>query len=188
MTTSVMIPAPSASATTPAGRLLTVCLVLGPLGFLALDTSYAARGWWDAWTGMAHILAAAVYGLTALALVGLTRGRLQAVLLVIAVIGIVGNAGVGDDTLHVGLGGNDLFDEQGPANLWKMLGFFFPLTFLLGALALRRRTPLWWAPLLVAGAVVFPIAHVANISWLAILDGVLMLAALGSLPRVLRAE
>jgi hypothetical protein len=41
-------------------------------------------------------------------------------------------------------------------------------------------------PLLVLGALAFPVAHVANTSWLAITDGVLMLAALGSLPRVLR--
>ncbi|UDY22896.1 hypothetical protein [Nocardioides sp. Kera G14] len=69
-----------------------------------------------------------------------------------------------------------------------MLGFFFPLTFLVGAVALRRRTPVWWAPLLVLGAVIFPVAHVANISWLAIVDGVIMLAVLGSLPRVLAEE
>lgn len=186
-TASTLAPeAPTIGTTTPAGRLLSASLVVGPLAFLALDCTYAARGWWDASTGAAHILVAAVYGLTAVKLVTLTRGRVQALLLVVAMLGIVGNAGVGDDTLHVGLGGNDLFHEGGPANLFKMMGFFFPATFLLAAVALWRRTPQWWGPLLAVGAILFPVAHVQNIAWLAILDAVVMLAALGSLGPVLR--
>ena len=47
-------------------------------------------------------------------------------------------------------------------------------------LALRSRTPRWWPPLLALGAVLFPIAHVANISWLAVADALVMLAALGT--------
>jgi hypothetical protein len=132
------------------------------------------------------MLVAAVYGVTALKLATITRGRLQAALILVAVLGIVGNAGVGQDTVHVALGGNDLFDEGGPATVFKMMGFFFPLTFLVAAAGLRRRTPAWWAPLLALGAVLFPVAHVNNISWLAIVDGVVMLLALGSLMRVLR--
>jgi hypothetical protein len=167
-------------ATAPTDRLLDAALVLGPLGYLAVDCSYAARGWNDGPTAALHIVAAALYGLTALKLVSLTRGRTQALLLVVAVLGLVGNAGVGENTLHVALGGNDLFDEHGPANVFKTMGFFFPLTFLLAALALRRRMPRWWSPLLALGAVLFPVAHVANISWLAIVDALVMLAALGT--------
>jgi hypothetical protein len=170
----------------PARRLLDAALVLGPLAYLALDCSYAARGWWDGPTGAAHTVIAALYGITALKLVSVNRGRLQAVLLVVAVLGIVGNAGVGQDTVHVALGGNDLFDENGPATVFKAMGFFFPLTFVLAAAGLRRRTPAWWAPLLALGGVLFPVAHVNNISWLAIADGLVMLLALGSLMRVLR--
>jgi hypothetical protein len=170
----------------PVRRLLDASLVLAPLAYLALDCSYAARGWWDGPTGAAHTVIAALYGIAALKLVSINRGRLQAVLLVVALLGVVGNAGVGDDTVHVALGGNDLFLESGPATVFKMMGFFFPLTFLISAAGLRRRTPLWWAPLLAVGAVLFPIAHVNNISWLAILDAVVMLLALGSLTRVLR--
>ncbi|MBV9822491.1 MAG: hypothetical protein JO144_09645 [Actinobacteria bacterium] len=180
------LPAPALSA--PTERLLDAALLLGPLGYLALDCGYAVRGWDDGPTAALHILAAALYGLTALRLVGLTRGRAQVVLLVVAVLGLVGNAGVGENTLHVALGGNDLFDESGPANLFKAMGFFFPLTFLLAALLLRHRTPRWWPPLLALGAVLFPVAHVANISWLAILDAVLMLVALGSCRQVLRDQ
>ncbi len=175
-----------AGVATATERLLDVTLLLGPLAYLAVDCSYSVRGWDDGPTAATHVLAAAVYGLAALKLVTLTRGRVQALLLVVAVLGIIGNAGVGDNALHVALGGNDLFDEQGPATVFKTLGFFFPLTFLLAAFALRRRTPGWWPPLLAVGAVLFPIAHVANISWLAIVDALVMLAALGMCTRVVR--
>jgi hypothetical protein len=167
-------------ADVPTLRLLDSTLLIAPLAYLALDCSYAVRGWDDGPTGALHILAAALYGLAALRLVSLVRGRTQAVLLVVAVLGMIGNAGVGENTLHIALGGNDLFDESGPANLFKTMGFFFPLTFLIAAIALRTRTPAWWSPLLVLGAVLFPVAHVANISWLAILDALVMLVTLGS--------
>lgn len=162
-------------------------LLIAPLAYLALDCSYVVRGWDDGPTAALHILAAALYGLAALRLVGLCRGRLQAVLLVVAVLGMIGNAGVGQNTLHVALGGNDLFDESGPANLFKTMGFFFPLTFLVAAVALRHRTPAWWSLLLLLGAVMFPVAHVANISWLAIMDALLMLVTLGSCLKVIHA-
>ncbi|PUA82878.1 hypothetical protein [Nocardioides currus] len=165
--------------TAPLGRLLDLALIAGPLCYLFLDTTYAVRGWWDGPTGALHVLAAVVYAATALRLVTMTSGRTQAVLAVIAVLGVVGNAGVGENTVHVALGGNDLFmEDAAPANLFKSMGFFFPLTFVVAAVALRDRLPrrVWVA--LAAGAVLFPVAHVANISWLAVADGLLMLAAL----------
>jgi hypothetical protein len=168
--------------------LLDATLLLAPLAYLAVDCSYAVRGWDDEPTAALHILAAGLYGLAALKLVSLTRGRAQAVLLVVAVLGIIGNAGVGENTLHIATGGNDLFDEHGAANLFKTMGFFFPLTFLIAAVALRRRTPPWWSALLALGAVLFPVAHVANISWLAIVDAIVMLAALGTCTAMVRAS
>ena len=165
-------------------RLLNASLLLAPLAYLAVDSSYAARGWDDGPTAAMHILAAALYGIAAIKLVTMTSGRSQATLLVIAILGVIGNAGVGENTLHVALGGNDLFDADGPANVFKSLGFFFPLTFLITAFVLRARTPAWWPALLATGAVLFPIAHVANISWLALVDAVLILLALGTLTRV----
>ncbi len=170
----------------PTQRLLAASLLLAPIAYLAVDCCYVVRGWDDGPTAAMHVLAAALYGLAAIKLVSLTRGRTQAVLMAVAVLGIVGNAGVGDNTLHIALGGNDLFDEQGPANVFKTMGFFFPLTFVIAAVALRRRTPSWWPPLLALGAVLFPVAHVANISWLAITDGLILLAALGTALRVVR--
>ena len=165
----------------PTTKLLNAALIFGPLAYLFLDCTYATRGWWDAQTGALHIVVAAVYGITAIRLVTLAEGRLQAVLLVVAMLGVVGNAGVGDDTLHVGLGGNDLFQEDGPANLFKAMGFFFPLTLLLTVAAIRKRVPAWVSVLLAVGALAFPVAHVQNIAWLAILDGVILVLALGYL-------
>lgn len=166
---------------TPTSALLDLSLIFGPLCYLFLDTTYAVRGWWDAPTGALHVVVAGIYALTALRLVAIARGRLQAVLLVVAVFGVVGNAGVGFDTIQVGLGGLDLYQENGAANVLKVLGFFFPLTLLLGAVALRGRVPTWQPLLLGIGALVFPVAHVADIAWLAILDAVLVVLALGYL-------
>lgn len=177
---------PKAADRAPTERLLNASLLVAPLAYLAVDSSYAVRGWDDGPSAAMHIIAASLYGLAAVKLVSMTTGRTQAVLLVVAILGVVGNAGVGENTLHVALGGNDLFDANGPANVFKSLGFFFPLTFLLAAFALRTRTPAWWPALVVLGAVLFPIAHVANISWLAIVDAVLMLLALGTLTRIVR--
>lgn len=174
----------SAAGRHPVDRLLGASLLLAPLAYLVVDSCYAVRGWDDGTTAALHVVAAGIYGLAALKLVGLTSGRTQVVLLVIAVLGIIGNAGVGENTLHIATGGNDLFDEHGPANLFKTMGFFFPLTFLVAAAALRHRTPAWWSAVLVVGAVLFPVAHVANIGWLAITDAVIMLIALGTCSRV----
>jgi hypothetical protein len=165
----------------PTAALLNAALVAGPLAYLFVDSTYVARGWWDAQTGALHIVLAALYGLTALRLVTFARGRWQAVLVAVTMLGVVGNAGVGQDTLSVGLGGLDLFQQDGPANLFKTMGFFFPLTLLITALALRGRVPLWNTALLAVAAVLFPVAHVQNIGWLAILDQVLLVVALGYL-------
>ncbi len=176
----------TATVAAPTERLLDASLLLAPIAYLAVDCSYAVRGWDDGATASLHVLAAALYGLAAIKLVTLVRGWPQAVLLVVALLGVVGNAGVGENTLHVALGGNDLFDADGPANLFKAMGFFFPLTFVIAAVALRRRAATWWSTTLVLGAVLFPVAHVANISWLTIVDGLVLLLALGSCRQAIR--
>lgn len=164
---------------TPTAALLNASLIMGPLCYLFLDTTYAVRGWWDAPTGALHVVVAGIYGVTAIRLVTLAAGRLQALLLVVALFGVIGNAGVGFDTVQVGLGGKDLFGLSGAADVLKVLGFFFPLTLLLSAVALRGRVPTWLPLLLAVAALTFPVAHVGNISWLAITDAVLVVVALG---------
>ncbi len=188
---SIATPAPTSTSATwgdaPLRRVLDAALLVAPLAYLALDCSYAVRGWDDGPTAALHLLAAALYGLAALRLVTSTRGRAQAVLVVVSLLGTIGNAGVGVNTLQVSLGGIDLFDASGPANVFKTMGFFFPLTFLLAAVWLRHHTPRWWSPLLALGAVLFPIAHVGDISWLAVVDALIMLAALGTYRSVVGA-
>lgn len=180
-------PEPTALAVAaPTERLLAASLLLAPIAYLAVDCSYAVQGWHHGPTAAAHLLAAVLYGLAAIKLVSLVRGWPQALLLVVAILGVVGNAGVADNTLHIALGGSDVFEADGPANVFKTMGFFFPLTFVIAAVALRRRAAAWWPPLLIVGALLFPVAHVANISWLAIVDGLLMLAALGSCRQAVR--
>lgn len=166
---------------TPTSTLLDVSLILGPLCYLFLDITYAVRGWWDAPAGAVQVVVAGIYALTALRLVTLARGRLQATMLVVAMFGVIGNAGVGYDTIQVALGGNDLFQQDGAANVLKVLGFFFPLTLLLAAVALRSWMPVWQPVLLGAGAVLFPVAHVGNFAWLAVLDALIVVFALGYL-------
>lgn len=173
-------------ADTPMARLLNASLIAGPLAYLFLDVTYVARGVWDADTGAVHILVAALMGLTALRLVTVVEGVWQPVLLVIALLGVVGDAGVGVDTLAVGLGGLDLFHADGPANLFKTMGFFHPLTFLVAAVAVRRPVPTWARGLLAAAAVAFPIGHVANLGWLMITVGVALVVALGAVYAAVR--
>lgn len=174
---------------TPATTLLRFSLLAGPLFYLFVDSLYSARGWTDGWTANLHAIGAVIYGGTALALVLLTRGRWQAVLAVVALLGAAGNAGVADNTLHVSLGAKDLFDSTAStAQLVKFGGFFFPMTFLIAAVAIRVAVPVWSRVLLALGAVIFPMAHVGNISVLAIVDAVVMVVALGGIWLALRSE
>lgn len=170
----------------PIARLLDACLVIGPLAYLFLDVTYVARGWWDPDTGALHLVVAVAIGLAGLRLVTLTDGWWQAVLAVVLVAGVVGDAGVGVDTMATGLGGVNLFDADGPANLFKTMGFFHPLTLLLAAVALGRAVPGWTRGLLGLGALAFPVAHVANIGWLAVTDDVVVAVALGGVLAAVR--
>ena len=135
---------------------------------------------WDAQTGALHIVAAALYGVTALRLVTLAEGRLQAVLLVVAMLGVVGNAGVGTTRCTSGSAATTSSWKDGPPTSSRRWGS-------------SSRSPCCWPPwpfgsgcrvvsaLLAVGALMFPVAHVLNLSWLAILDGVVLVFALGYL-------
>src|SRR4051794_35374138 len=74
-------PARTTLDTSPMERVLDASLLLAPLAYLAVDSSYAVRGWDDGPTAAMHILAAAVYGIAAVKLVSMTAGRTEAVLL-----------------------------------------------------------------------------------------------------------
>lgn len=162
----------------PVIRVLDASLVIAPALYLLTDVLYAAHGWDDGRVATLNMLAAIVYGLAVARLVLFADGTLQAVLAITAAIGVPANLGTAVNTLHTHFGHEDLFDLDGPANVFKMLGFFFPLTLLLGAIAVRKVTAFWATIALAVGAALFPPAHVANNDALAIIDGAILLMGL----------
>jgi uncharacterized membrane protein YhaH (DUF805 family) len=104
------------------------------------------------------------------------EGLFAAALLVVGALGVAGNVGYGFDTIHVSLGGTALVDAPGAANLIKPLGLCFPLTLLMCAVALRRLAPVRVSAAIAVGALIFPVAHIADIKWLAVLDNVVLAA------------
>ena len=153
---------------TPLERLLTASLVVAPTIYLIADLLYATRGWDDPTAGVVHVLGAVGYTLVMFRLVTLGNGGLAAALLVVGAFGAAGNVAYGFNTIHVSLGDTDLVDATGAAVLIKPLGLCFPLTLLLGAAILRRMAPTWTVALLAASAIAWPVAHIANIGWLAV--------------------
>jgi hypothetical protein len=161
----------------PVDRLLTACLIIAPVIYLIADLLYAARGWDDPAAAVFHILGAIGYAFVVLRLVTWTDGLPAALLLVVGLIGAAGNVAYGFNTIHVSLGDTDLVDAAGAAVLIKPLGLCFPLTLLIAAIVLRRVQPVWIIAVLAAAAVAWPVAHIANIGWLAVVVNVALVAA-----------
>jgi hypothetical protein len=171
---------PTDLTSTPSDRLLTWSLAIAPLVFLVTDCTYAARGWDDGDAGGVHVIGAVLYGFVALRFVTWSTGRLQAAALVAAVLGTAGNVAYGFNTIHVALGAVDLVDASGPGSIIKPLGLFFPLSLLLSAAILDRRGRRVPAVLVAVAAVLWPVAHIANVAPLAI--GVNVLLVCGLVP------
>jgi hypothetical protein len=161
----------------PIDRLLTGSLVVVPLLYLLVDVRYAVAGWDDPTAGALHVIAATAYLFVLLRVVTWSPPVLGAVLLVVAVVGTAGNVGYGFNTIHVSLGDTDLVDASGAAVLIKPLGLFFPLALLLAAVALRAVAPVAVPVLLGAAAVAWPVAHIANVGWLAVVVNVVLVGA-----------
>jgi hypothetical protein len=174
-----------AMTSTPSERVLTASLVVAPAVYLIADFLYATRGWDDPTAGVVHVLAAVGYTLVMFRLVTLSSGPLAAVLLLVGVFGAAGDVAYGFNTIHVSLGDTDLVDATGAAVLIKPLGLCFPLTLLLGAAALRRIAPAWTVALLAVSAIGWPVAHIANIGWLAVAVNAMLVAAFGAIALVL---
>jgi hypothetical protein len=178
-------PAVAAAPSSPTDRLLTASLVAAPLVYLAADTTYAARGWEADGTGGAlAVLGSILYGLALLAVAGsLPRASLlRAVAVLTAVVGAAGNVAYGFDAIHVSLGDVSLVDRSGAATLIKPLGLCFPLALLVAAVALARLGRHMPAALVALGAVVFPIAHIGNVAWLAVAGNVALVLGFCGLP------
>ena len=164
-------------------RLLTASLLVAPVGFLAADTTYAARGWEDATAGVLHVLASIVYALVFLRVAAwLTpASRLRAALVVVGLVGMAGSVAYGFDTIHMSLGDAQLVDQPGAANLIKPLGLFFPLALALVAAALVRLRARWQGGLVLLASLAWPVGHIANIAPLCVAVNVGLVLALGTL-------
>lgn len=165
-------------------RLLALSLIAAPVIYLIADSLYAARGWDDPTAGTFHVLGAIAYAFLLLRVVTWSDGVLAAVLLVIGVVGVAGNVAYGFNTIHVSLGDTDLVEATGAANLIKPLGLCFPLMLLLMAVALRRTRAVWISAVLAVAGVVWPVAHIANIAWLAVLVNAALVVVFGALAMV----
>jgi hypothetical protein len=163
----------------PVDRVLTACLVIAPVIYLIADLLYATRGWDDPTAAVFHVLGAIGYTLVLLRLVTWGEGAPAAVLLVVGVLGAAGNVAYGFNTIHVSLGDTDLVDAAGAAVLIKPLGLCFPLTLLLAAVVLRRVQPTWVIAALAAAGIAWPVAHIANIGWLAVLVNAALVVTCG---------
>jgi hypothetical protein len=170
-------------ADTPTERLLNGALLVAPLIYLAADSTYAARGWDDPTAGVLHVLGAIAYGLVVLRVASwLPRDSwLAASILLTGLIGLAGNAAYGFEAIHLSLGDVQLVDQPGAANLIKPLGLFFPLSIGLVAWALLRLGHRWQAVLALVATLAWPVAHIGNISALAVLANIALVLALGSL-------
>ncbi len=163
---------------TPTDLLLTCALVLAPLLYLSADTMYAVRGWDDADAAGVHVLAAIAYAFVLVRLASWATGWLAAATLFVGIVGACGNVAYGFNTIHVSLGAVDLVDTDGVGAMIKPLGLFCPAAFLLGAIVLARigqRASAW---LVGIAGVTWPVAHIANIGWLAILVNTLLVVGL----------
>ena len=169
-------------------RLLTLSLFAAPLIYLLADSLYAARGWDDPTAAIFHVLGAIAYTFVLLRVVTWSDGVLAAVLLFIGAVGVAGNVAYGFNTIHVSLGDTNLVDATGAATLIRPLGLCFPLMLLLTALAIRRTRRVWISVGLAVAAIAWPVAHIANIAWLAVVVNAALVVVFGALavavPRV----
>ena len=168
----------STTRRTPTDLLLTGALVVGPLLYLVADTMYATRGWDDADAAGFHVLGAIAYAFVLVRLASWATGWLAAATLFAGIVGACGNVAYGFNTIHVSLGAVDLVDTDGVGAIIKPLGLFCPAGLVLGAVVLARigrRVP---AVLVGLAGVIWPIAHIANIGWLAVVVNLLLVIGL----------
>jgi hypothetical protein len=168
---------------TAVDRLLTAFLLVAPIVYLAADTVYTIRGWNDPTAAVLHVLGAIAYTLVLIRVLVWADGALAAAILLVGAIGIAGNVAYGFNTIHVSLGDTDLVDATGAATLIKPIGLCFPVLLLLSALALRRTAARWAVVLLAVAALAWPVAHIANIGWLAVAVNVGLVVAFADVAR-----
>lgn len=109
--------------------------------------------------------------------------KLAAAILVAGLIGMAGNIAYGFEAIHMSLGDTPLVDQAGAANLIKPLGLFFPISYALIALALARLGHRRQAVIVLVAMIGWPIAHIGNITALALAVDSALVVAFGSLVR-----
>ena len=167
---------------TPADRMLTATLFVAPVLMLGAEAMYAFQGWHSGAAGVLHVLAAIGFGILVLRVATWLPGGswLTTGLLFTAIAGAIGNAAYGFESIHESFGDMPLVDRSGAAILIKPLGLLFPLSLILVAAAVRRlghRAP---AAALLLAAVLWPVAHIANIAPLAVVVNVILVVAFGT--------
>jgi hypothetical protein len=169
--------------TTPTDKLLTASLLVAPLTYLAADTTYAVRGWDDATAGVLHVLGAIAYGFVVLRVAAWlpAASRLRAATVFTGLVGMAGNVAYGFEAIHMSLGDTQLVDQSGAANLIKPLGLFFPISFVLVAVALSILGHRWQGIAVLVASIAWPVAHIGNIAAIAVPVNVVLVLALGSL-------
>ncbi len=163
---------------TPTELLLTAAMIVAPLTYLTADTMYALRGWDDPDAAGIHVLGAIAYAFVFVRFAAWATGWLAAGTLFAGIAGACGNVAYGFNTIHVSLGAVDLVDTSGVGSIIKPLGLLCPLAFVLGAVVLVRVGRLPSGVILGAAGLAWPIAHIANIGWLAITVNVMLAVAI----------
>lgn len=163
---------------TPTDLLLTGALIVAPFLYLAADSMYAIRGWDDPSAAGFHVLGAIAYAFVLVRIASWTTGWLAATTLFAGIVGACGNVAYGFNTIHVSLGAVDLVDVNGVGTLIKPLGLFCPAAFILAAVALARIGQHIPALLVGSAGLAWPVAHIANIGWLAVLVNFLLVIGL----------
>lgn len=167
----------------PVMRTTTAALVLAPIVMLASTIAYvmgnqglsagAAAGTLQIWAFIAY----------AIALVGLVRAlereapRLAATGLVLALIGCVGGGAYGMDSIQAAVLGGTIDSSAAAPFALRIPGLAFPLALLiLGVLLTRTRVtaPASSVPVIV-GAVLFPVARIADIAAVAVASDLALL-------------
>lgn len=171
----------AAARRTPTDFLLASALIVAPLLYLAADSMYAVRGWDDADAAGIHVLGAIAYAFVVVRIASWATGWLAASTLFAGIVGACGNVAYGFNTIHVSLGGVDLVDTHGVGALIKPLGLFCPAAFILAAFVLARTGQRIAAMLVGVAGIAWPIAHIANIGWLAVLVNLLLVIGLSPL-------
>jgi hypothetical protein len=171
----------AASTGTPVDRVLTAALFVAPVIYLVADGIYAARGWDDPTAAIFQVLSSIAYTLVMLWAVNRSSGYLAAVLLVVGAIGVAGSVAYGFDAIHVSLGDHELVDAPGAANLIKPLGLCFPLMLLLCAVVVRRLAAPWVTASIAVAALAWPVAHIADIGWLAVVVNLILVTGFAAL-------